>query len=172
MAIREITCGALFVALGLVTPILFHAVGLGSVFLPLFLPVLASGLCLRPLPAGLVGLLTPLLSSLLTGMPPMMPPFAFVMSVEGLVLGTVSAVLYRRAGWNIYMAAAVAVTAQRVIMATLTAFLAPWFGLPGPMAALVFLLYGLPGVFLLVVLVPAVMKRLQPFLEIYHGVSR
>ena len=68
--LKKMTATAVCVALCYVIPIIFHAVGLGSVFCPLHLPVLLCGL-LCGWPYGLFcGIAGPLLSSLLTGMPP------------------------------------------------------------------------------------------------------
>lgn len=161
MTSREIALSALFVALGLAVPVLFHAVGLGSTFLPMFLPILAAGLMLRPTVAGFVGTLTPLLSALLTGMPPLAPPIAGVMAAEGLVLGTVSSVCYLRLGWHIHLAATVSVCLQRLVMACLMALLAPWFGIPSALAAFGGLLKGVPGVALLIIAVPFLVHRLE-----------
>ena len=79
---REIVLSGLFIALGLLVPMAFHAVGgTGPVFLPMHLPVLVGGFILSPVFALMVGVLTPLLSSVLTGMPVLMP-MAFIMMVE------------------------------------------------------------------------------------------
>lgn len=42
-ATRNIVLSALFIALGIIIPILFHAVGMGSVFLPMHIPVILAG---------------------------------------------------------------------------------------------------------------------------------
>jgi len=165
MTARETALSALFVASGLAVPVAFHAVGLGSTFLPMFLPVLCAGLLMRPLSAGLVGVMTPPISSLLTGMPPLAPPIAPVMSVEGLVLGVGASLLYRRLGWNIFLASAVAVALERAVMALLVAALAPMFGLPGRWAALWKILHGLPGVALLILVVPLLAGRIAKATE-------
>ena len=165
MTAREIVLSSLFVASGLAVPVVFHAVGLGSTFLPMFLPILCAGLLMRPVPAGLVGVLTPPISSLLTGMPPLAPPIAPVMSVEGLTLGVTASLLYRRLGWNIIVASAIAVAAERVVMALLIAAMAPLFGLPGRWAALWKIVHGLPGVALLVLVVPLLASRIAKVVE-------
>ena len=169
MTPREIAFAALFVALGLAVPVLFHAVGLGSTFLPMFLPILAAGLLMRPLVAALVGLVTPMLSALLTGMPPLAPPVAPIMSVEGVVLGAVSSVLYGQLGWHIHISAAIAVLLQRLVMAALMALLAPHFGIPSALAAFGSLLKGLPGVGLLVIAMPIFVRRLAAAMEQPHA---
>lgn len=169
LRLRELTWSAVCIALGLAIPVGFHAVGLGPTFLPMFLPILAAGLLLRPMVAGLVGLITPPVSAFLTGMPPLMPPVAGVMAVEGLVLAGLAAVLYRNRGWSIYLAAAVAVLAERVVMVLLTMLLAPLFGLPARWAALALFARGVPGVFLLVVAVPLVVRQLESTMEKRHA---
>lgn len=79
---REIVLSGLFIALGLLVPMAFHAIGgTGPVFLPMHLPVLIGGFILSPVFALMVGVLTPLISSVLTGMPVLMP-MAFIMMVE------------------------------------------------------------------------------------------
>ena len=165
MTPREITLSALFIALGLAVPVLFHAVGLGSTFLPMFLPILAAGLMMRPFLAGLIGVMTPVLSALVTGMPPLAPPIAPIMSAEGLALGALSSICYRRLGWHIHLSALAAVCLQRLVMAFLMALLAPFFGIPSFLAAFGALLKGTPGVGLLVIAVPCLVKRLEPILE-------
>ncbi len=78
----ELTKAAFFIAMGIVLPMGFHFFQMGGpVFLPMHIPVLLSGFFLSPLPALMVGLLTPLLSSILTGMPPIFP-MAVIMMAE------------------------------------------------------------------------------------------
>ena len=161
IALRDVTWGAVCVALGLVVPVLFHAVGLGATFLPMLLPLLAAGLLLPALPAALAGMITPLLSSFLTGMPPMAPPIALVMAVEGAVMAAVASLLHRRRGWDVYRAAVAAVALERAAMVLLVMALAPLFGLPGRLAALGTLVQGLPGVVLLLTVVPFLVGRLE-----------
>jgi len=78
----QLLTGGLFLALALGLPLAFHLVGLGSSFLPMFYPILLAGFLLDFQVAVLVGLLSPLLSAALTGMPPFYPPIAFIMMAE------------------------------------------------------------------------------------------
>ncbi|MGV8125356.1 MAG: ECF transporter S component [Candidatus Xenobiia bacterium LiM19] len=73
----RIAQSALFITIGMILPILFHAFGLGREFLPMHLPVIIGGVLLGCRMGLIIGLLTPLMSSLFTGMPPMMPPVAW-----------------------------------------------------------------------------------------------
>ena len=70
-SIKSMVLAALFMALGIVLPIALHAIpDAGKIFLPMFLPVLVGALFLPWQYALAVGVFTPLLSTLLTGMPP------------------------------------------------------------------------------------------------------
>lgn len=78
------------IALCVVLPLAFHAIpNGGSVFSPMHIPVLLCGL-LCGWPFGLAcGILGPVLSSLITGMPPQayLPPMVVELAVYGLVTG-------------------------------------------------------------------------------------
>ena len=63
-------------------PVIFHVFHLGSVFMPMYLPLITLSFFVGPLPATLTALLLPLLSGAITGMPPFYPPIAFMMSIE------------------------------------------------------------------------------------------
>ncbi len=72
----QITRTALFIALGVVIPLVIHTVGagrFGRALLPMHIPILLAGFYLEPLYATFAGLVTPFLSSILTGMPPLYP---------------------------------------------------------------------------------------------------
>jgi thiamine transporter ThiT len=81
-ATRKLVLAALFLALGLLMPFLTGQIpGVGSKLLPMHLPVLICGFVCG-WPTGLVvGLITPVLRSLIFGMPPLFPT-AVVMSFE------------------------------------------------------------------------------------------
>lgn len=87
---KRLILAGLCVALGIVLPVAFHSVAnAGSVLLPMHIPVLLCGL-LCGWPYGLAcGVLTPLLSSLITGMPPMamLPSMLCELAAYGLASG-------------------------------------------------------------------------------------
>jgi len=90
---KKIVLSAMFISIGVILPICFHSIpGAGGVLLPMHIPVLMCGLLLGA-PYGLIcGILTPLLSSLLTGMPPMavLPGMMIELAVYGSVSGLTS----------------------------------------------------------------------------------
>ena len=118
--LRWMVLNAAIMALGLTLPMVFHAVGLGSKFLPMLLPLLVNGF-LSPLGwAVFTGAATPLVSALLTGMPPLYPPVAAVMSVEGAVLGAVASLVYRATGRRVWPALIAAIVCGRLASAGLS----------------------------------------------------
>ena len=87
---KRMILAGLCIALGVVLPVAFHSVAnAGSIFLPMHIPVLLCGL-ICGWPYGLAcGVLAPLLSSLITGMPPMayLPSMLCELAVYGFVSG-------------------------------------------------------------------------------------
>lgn len=164
MRLRDLTRGALFVALGILLPIAFHAVGLGKVFLPMHIPVLLAGFFCGPSVGLLVGMITPLLSGLLTGMPPFVPPVAQAMVFELGVYGLFTGWLYGRWRLGVYPSLLVAMVAGRLVYGFLGYLILPLFGLKRiPLLAPLTLAFGesLPGVVLQLVLVPLVVSLVE-----------
>ena len=86
-------CG-ICIALCYVLPMAFHALGLGSVFSPMHIPVLLCGLICGPFYGGFCGLAGPVLSSVLSGMPS--PTGLITMVPELLAYGAIAGLLARR----------------------------------------------------------------------------
>jgi len=157
--LRGMIASAAMAALGLTLPVVFHAVGLGSKFAPMLLPLLLNGF-LSPFSwAVLTGATVPLVSALLTGMPPLYPPVALLLSVEGALAAGVAAALYR-ASRRIWLALLVAIVCGRAVSLVLIWFAARWFGLPPAMASLGALVQGLPGIALQLAVIPLVVRAL------------
>jgi hypothetical protein len=154
-------------ALALTLPIAFHAVGLGSHFLPMLLPLLLNGFLVPLRWAVVTGLVIPWISAFATGMPPLYPPVAAVMSVECAVLGGVAAILWHRK--NVWLALIPAIIAGRVTSFALTWAMAVWFDLPPAITSVAKTLQGAPGVALQLAVIPLVLhllsKRHGPLLE-------
>ena len=93
--IKFLVLSALFLALGIVLPFLTGQIpDIGSMLLPMHIPVLLCGF-LCNWPYGLaVGFITPLLRSLLFGMPPMFPK-AVAMAFELAAYGALAGLFYR-----------------------------------------------------------------------------
>ena len=90
---RYLVLTALCVALGVVLPVATHGVpNAAKVLLPMHIPVLLCGL-ITPWPFGLAcGVLAPVLSSLITGMPPaaILPSMVCELAAYGLIASLLS----------------------------------------------------------------------------------
>ncbi len=150
--------GGIFMALGVLFPVVFHILGLGPVFLPMFYPILLAGFLL-PWPVALaVGIFTPLLSNLLTQMPPLF--ILPVMMAEGVVLATVPK-LARSLTWvRVTAVTAFTLLIDRVLVFVLVAALAPLLHIPPKLTALAATLQGLPGCLVIVVVIPILSSRM------------
>lgn len=72
--VRNLVLSGMFIAIGIVLPIAFHMFGgLGPKLLPMQFPILLGAYFLCPQYAVAVGVLTPILSGIITGMPPIFP---------------------------------------------------------------------------------------------------
>ena len=93
---RKIVLAGLFLALGIVLPFVTGQIPkLGASLLPMHIPVLICGFMLGGIWGTAVGFVTPLLRSILFGMPPMFPT-ALCMAFELAVYGLVTGVLYKK----------------------------------------------------------------------------
>lgn len=96
MRTKKMIYGGLLTAVGLVLPQAFHVFGqgVGMAFLPMHLPVMIAGILLGPCYGGLIGLIVPLVSSMLTGMPPV--PKLYFMLVELVAYGIFTGIFIRK----------------------------------------------------------------------------
>lgn len=159
----KLVASSLFIAFGVMLPIAFHFFGdLGQVFLPMHIPVLIAGLFLGGYSGLAVGVLTPLFSSLLTGMPPVMPSLP-VMAAELAVYGAVGGCLYNVRRWNLYVSLATAMVAGRLAAAMVLYGMATLLNIDIRPEVYVKakLVVGLPGVIIQLAVVPLLVKRLQ-----------
>ena len=153
---RELALAALFCALGITVPMLFHVVGLGRTFLPMHLPVLIGAILLRPPLAMLVGALTPWASMLLTGMPPL--PIAIIMCMELTALGgVVSGARYLHA--PVWLAVIAGIAARIGVTWVVTTALAGYLNLPPAAVGVASIAAGAPGIALQVIIAPAAAVR-------------
>ncbi len=105
---------ALLIAVGVLLPMIFHQIGIaGKIFLPMHFPVIIAGFLFGPLSGVLVGFFSPVLSFLLTGMPPF--PTVLAMVPELMVYGAVSGWLHKRLKLNVWIALPLAIVAGRVV---------------------------------------------------------
>ena len=161
--VKKLVFTAACAALCLVLPMAFHAIpNAGQVILPMHIPVLLCGLICGWPYGGVCGIIGPLLSSVLTGMPPaaMLPS----MMVECAVYGFTSGLLMKRvrtgkAVTDLYISLISAMAVGRIA----AGFAKAWIFTPGvsPFAwVTTSLVTGIPGIVLQLVLMPLVVAAL------------
>ncbi|MDU2598588.1 MULTISPECIES: ECF transporter S component [Anaerococcus] len=163
MTTKKLVYTAVFLALGILFPMLFHLLGLpGQVLLPMHVPIFLGALTLGPISGFIVGILTPILSSLLTGMPPMIPMVP-IMVFELAAYGFFAGFLYEKYPKNVFIPLIAAMIIGRIV-----AGIAAWsvFNIFN-MDEINILTYisssfvkGLPGIIMSLVLVPLLYKRM------------
>ncbi len=166
LQIRKLTYSALFLALAMVLPFLTGQIPqIGSALSPMHIPALLCGF-LCGWPWGLaVGLISPLLRSVIFGMPAMFPG-AVAMSLELATYGAVSGLLYKilpRRKSSVYITIVVAMLLGRAVWGIARLILA---GLSGQSFTWALFLAGaftnaVPGIILHLVLVPLLVIVLE-----------
>lgn len=161
---KYITHIALYLALAVLLPLGFHALGiLGRVFLPMHIPVLLAGFLVGPFAGLIVGLLAPGISFILTGMP---PTYAVpLMTLELAIYGLIAGLAYNRLRLNIYVALLAAMILGRLMFGLGLLVLGMFMELPYSAAAFFSasgaLVAGLPGIAVQIVLIPIVVAALK-----------
>lgn len=162
MKVKNVVYGAIYLALGVVLPLVFHAIGLGAVFLPMHIPVILAGFHMGPLMGLVCGFFSPLLSHVLTGMPPVLPPTLPVMMVELPLYGFLGGLFYRKYKLNLWVSLIGAMLLGRIGMGLWIFILAKLFNIY--LHPLIYLqgavLTGIPGILLQLILIPPSVKIL------------
>ena len=156
---------AFFLALGLVMPFITGQIPeIGSMLLPMHIPVLICGFVCGWKYGGLVGFVVPLMRSVIWGMPPIMT--AIGMAFELAAYGIVTGFLYKRFPKNkflLYAELVVAMILGRVVWGAVSIVI---YGIQGnAFSWQIFmggaLLNAIPGIILQIVLVPVLVMALQ-----------
>jgi hypothetical protein len=115
-ATYRLVLAGFLVGLGLLLPfVTAHAFGMpGTIFLPMHIPVLLIGLFCGPMYGAIGGILIPVLSSLLTGMPPFFPMLP-IMTGELFTYGLVSGLLFHKAKMPIFPALLISMVSGRLV---------------------------------------------------------
>lgn len=166
LRLRKLVYSALCLALALVLPFLTGQIPeIGSMLCPMHLPALLCGF-LCGWPWGLaVGVIAPLLRSLIFSMPPMFP-VAVAMAFEMGAYGATAGWLYRmlpRTKWRVYPALLTAMVSGRLVWGGVQFLLA---GLQNTTFTLELFLAGavvgaVPGIILQLILIPALVLALD-----------
>ena len=164
-ALRKLTYSAFFIALALVLPFLTGQVPeIGSMLCPMHIPTLLCGF-ICGWPWGLaVGFISPLLRSVIFGMPMMVP--AIAMAFEMAVYGAMAGLLYRalpKKKWSIYVTLLCAMVLGRIawgcVQMVITGVQNTEFSLAIFFAGAV--TNAIPGIILQLILIPLLVMALE-----------
>jgi len=159
--LRQIPLTALLAVAGIILPQFFHLLGLGSIFLPMFLPVMLGALILSWRFAITLAVVTPLASFFISGMPPLAPPVLPVMLAELILIASILSLLHVHLWKNMWLALLVAILADRLFLFAIVYVLAPWFELPKMFTSVTLVLSGIPGIIMQLTVLPLVLTYIR-----------
>ena len=164
--LRKLTYSALYMAIALILPFVTGQIPeIGAMLCPMHIPALLCGfMCGWPWGVA-VGFISPLLRSVMFGMPAMFPA-AIAMAFELAVYGGMVGLLYSRLPrkkWMIYAALLISMIAGRVVWGAVQALLA---GLSGNSFTWTLFLTGavinaIPGIIMQLALIPVLVVTMD-----------
>lgn len=164
--LRKLTYSALYMAIALILPFVTGQIPeIGAMLCPMHIPALLCGfMCGWPWGVA-VGFISPLLRSVMFGMPAMFPA-AIAMAFELAVYGGIAGLLYSRLPrkkWMIYAALLISMIAGRVVWGAVQALLA---GLSGNSFTWTLFLTGavinaIPGIIMQLALIPVLVVTMD-----------
>ena len=166
LRVRKMTYAALYLAIAMVLPLVTGQIPeIGAMLCPMHIPALLCGF-LCGWPWGLaVGFISPLLRSLIFGMPPLFPTavaMAFELAVYGGMAGLMYRLLPRKKG-AVYAALLISMVAGRIVWGAARLILA---GLSGGSFTWALFLAGaitdaIPGIILHLILIPVLVMAME-----------
>lgn len=156
--IKKMVLSAMFLALGVVLPLLTSQIKeIGDTLLPMHLVIMLCGLICGAKWGLVTGFISPFLRSVIFSMPPMYPNavwMAFELATYGFVIG----IMWKKFK-NVYLALVVSMISGRIVWAVVKTIL---MGLKGSAFTFEMFLMGgfidaLPGIILQLVLIPFIM---------------
>lgn len=162
----NLVLSAMFMAVGMVLPFFTGQIPqVGSMLLPMHLPVILCGLICGWQYGGIVGFILPLFRTAIFGMPPVLTAIAmaFEMAAYGIIVGF----LYNRSKWKciiaLYRSMIIAMIGGRIVWGVVRVLLT---GVAGEAFTWKMFMAGafisaIPGIILQLVLIPAVMIALD-----------
>ncbi|NLH50944.1 MAG: ECF transporter S component [Myxococcales bacterium] len=160
---HDLAYGGLFGAMALLLPTVFHLVHLGHVFMPMYLPLVALAFFVAPATAAGTALVVPLLSGLVTGMPPFYPPVAPIMSLElALMAGLIGVARRLFSPLSVWWILIPVLLIGRIVGFGLVYAFALIMDLPAGYVAGASLLSGWPGIVLMLIVIPPLVRLTGP----------
>lgn len=172
-SIQKLCTAGFLIAMGILLPQIFHIIGgptMGGIFLPMHIPVLISGLLLGSFYGTAVGAITPLISFVLTGMPPAAKlPFMFIeLAAYGYLSG-----IFQAKRCNLYLSLILAQFGGRLVNAFTLLIAAYLLRLDVPPVITVFTSFvtGLPGIVIQLIIIPAITIILKRVINLDRGIE-
>lgn len=172
MKTKKLILSGFFIACGIVLPMVFHMFSMGGpMFLPMHIPVLIAGYFLGPIYGAGVGIITPVLSGLLTGMPPLVPVMP-IMALELCGYGLISGLVFSKTN-KVYLSLIVAMIVGRlfavagayVVALTLAPKINPIMYVVGGLTT------AIPGMLIQLIFIPILIKILMNNKEISKAIA-
>lgn len=163
---KRITLSGLFIALGMILPFFTGQIPeIGSMLLPMHIPVLICGYVCGWQSGLMVGFMVPILRSITFGMPPMLPK-ALAMAFELAVYGAMTGILYKKlpkSTLGIFISLISSMLAGRLVWGMVAI---PIYGVVGTKFGIELFLAGafleaVPGIVLQLLLVPLIVLGLK-----------
>ena len=162
---KKLVSCALCIALGVLLPMAFHVIpNAGSIFLPMHIPVLICGLFCG-WPYGLAcGIITPFISSVMTGMPPamMLPKMIVELGVYGLVAGLGTQYISQKNEMaKLYTSLILAMLAGRIVNGLVNTFVLSTQGYTLSVFMTASFITCLPGIIIQLIVIPVLVRALN-----------
>lgn len=156
---KDLVIAAVLLALAIVLPTIVHLIGIkGSILSPMHLPVLLAGFLLGPALGFIVGIVSPILNTIISGMPQV--PFLWIMIVELGLYGLMTGIFYRKAGMKLMPSLIISMILGRIGGALMVWILGMLMGIKYTPA--LFLkgatITALPGIVIQLIFVPLLVK--------------
>lgn len=164
--VKKLVLAAFFMALGIILPFFTGQIPqIGNKLLPMHIPILLCGFICGWQYGLVVGFATPLLRSMMFGMPAIMPT-ALAMAFELAAYGFMTGILYRKLpkkNYSLYISLVGAMIVGRIVWGIVSVVL---YGIQGNAFSVQIFLAGaflnaIPGIILQIVLIPAIMMALK-----------
>ncbi len=165
---KKLVTASMLLAIGVIIPSIFHLTGLpGQMLLPMHIPVLIGGFLLSPSLAMLLGMLTPLLNSFVTGMPELFP-IAIILVFELGAYGLITSLFYRVLKVPSLLSLIIAMIIGRLVAGLTIFVLSAFFTLP--LDPILFVkgavLTGIPGIIIQIILIPSLIYAVMKYTTI------
>ena len=160
MNTKKLVYSSGLIAISFLIPQIFHVAGAvsGSVFLPMHIGILISGFIVGPYYAMLIGLIVPVLSSVITQMPPV--PMVYFMIFELMAYGFIAGYCYEKLKFNKILSLVISLIGGRIVYVLIIFIASNILGLPyaflGFAATIEKFVVGIPGVLIQLAIIPLI----------------